>query len=133
MIENRWPKSPHRAGKSALVVLVALLACTLAACGSTASPNKTATSGGSVAGSVIVIQNFAFSPGRLTVKPGETVTVTNKDSVTHTLTSESGLFNTGNVPAHSSMHFTAPTKPGTYQYRCSIHQFMTGTIVVSSS
>jgi plastocyanin len=98
-----------------------------------AGTTKGASPAGHVADSEIVIQNFAFSPNQLEVKPGQSVTVTNKDSVTHTLTSDSGLFNTGNIPGNSSIHFNAPTKPGTYEYRCSIHQFMTGTIVVSSS
>jgi plastocyanin len=67
----------------------------------------------------------------ISVKPGASVTVTNKDSVTHTLTSSTGAFNTGNIAGGASAHFTAPMKAGKYTYRCDIHQYMTGTVVVS--
>ena len=80
----------------------------------------------------ITIQNFAFSPTDLTVAPGATVTVTNKDQVTHTLTATKGGFDTGDIPAGQSKTFTAPKTPGTYPYICSIHQYMSGTLVVSS-
>src|SRR5437764_12123039 len=40
----------------------------------------------------VTIQNFAFSPQTLTVAPGTTVIWTNKDSVNHTVTSDSGAW-----------------------------------------
>jgi plastocyanin len=117
------------------VVLVGVaLAISLTACSSGSSPGASATttpSSGAVSTDAITIQNFAFHPSTITVKPGASVSVTNKDSVTHTLTSTSGAFTTGNLPGGQTMHITVPTKPGTYTYRCSIHQYMTGTIVVS--
>jgi plastocyanin len=116
-----------------LPVLSALLisSCLLAACSSGGSPK--ATSGSPTSGTEIVISNFAFTPDNLTVHPGAVVSVQNKDQVTHTLTSDSSSFMTGNIPGGTTAHFTAPKNPGTYKYRCSIHQFMTGTIVVSST
>ena len=72
-----------------------------------------------------------FSPMSATVAPGATVTVTNKDSVTHTLTATKGQFDTGDIAGGQSKTFTAPMKPGTYSYICNIHQYMMGTIVVS--
>ncbi len=72
-----------------------------------------------------------FAPATLTVKPGATVKVTNTDQVTHTLTATKGGFDTGNISAGQSKTFTAPKTPGRYTYICSIHQYMTGTIVVS--
>jgi plastocyanin len=76
---------------------------------------------------------FAFHPSSLTVKPGATVTVHNEDSVTHTLTDKANpkLFNTGDLSPGKTMTFKAPTKPGSYPYFCQIHQYMTGTLVVS--
>ncbi len=53
------------------------------------------------------------------------------DQVTHTLTASKGEFNTGDIPPGQSKTFTAPTVPGRYAYICSIHQYMSGTIVVS--
>lgn len=78
----------------------------------------------------ITIHNFAFQPAHDTVAAGEKVTVVNKDSVTHTLTSTTGAFNTGDIGPGASKTFTAPSKAGTYDYRCNIHQFMTGTLIV---
>jgi plastocyanin len=72
-----------------------------------------------------------FSPMSDTVAPGATISVTNTDAVTHTLTSTDGAFTTGNVGPHQTKTFKAPTKPGTYSYICAIHQYMMGTIKVS--
>jgi plastocyanin len=126
------PSGPRQARRSLTgVVLGAALALTLAACSSGATPTTTGASGTRATGDSITIKNFAFSPQTLTVSPGAVVSVTNKDSVTHTLTSETGVFNTGDVAPGSTEHFTAPTTPGTYHYRCNIHQFMTATLRVS--
>lgn len=79
----------------------------------------------------IVIDNFAFSPANLTVRPGQTVTVVNHDSVTHTLTASSGAaFDTGAVNPGKSATITAPTTPGAYPYVCTIHASMHGTLTV---
>jgi plastocyanin len=79
---------------------------------------------------VIVIRNFMYAPMKLTVEPGATVKVENKDLVDHTLTALDGKFNTGNIAPNKSKRFRAPKKPGTYRYRCSIHQFMKGSLIV---
>jgi plastocyanin len=120
-----------------VAVLLLGAGISLAACssGSTSSPSttaagSTATSGGS-GSDAIAIQNFAFAPDSLTVAPGATVTVTNHDQVAHTVTAVKGAFNTGNILPSQSKTFTAPNTPGTYAYICSIHQYMTGTLVVS--
>ncbi|WP_232248533.1 cupredoxin domain-containing protein [Streptacidiphilus rugosus] len=79
----------------------------------------------------ITISNFAFQPGDLTVAPGATVTVVNHDSTAHTVTaSGGGGFDTGHINGGASGTFTAPTKPGSYPYICTIHQFMHGTLTV---
>ena len=71
-----------------------------------------------------------FMPMSLSVSPGATVKVTNKDSATHTLTATGDQFNTGNITQNQTKTFKAPSKPGTYHYICNIHQYMMGTIVV---
>jgi plastocyanin len=113
------------------VVLLAAGALLLAACGT--SPAKSGTSAVTApqsTGDHITISNFMFSPMTLSVKPGQTVTVTNKDSATHTLTATGNQFNTGDVTENQTKSFTAPTKPGTYHYICDIHQYMMGTLIV---
>jgi plastocyanin len=65
------------------------------------------------------------------VAPGTKITVTNHDSATHTVT-ETGnkAFDTGDIGNGQTATFTAPTTPGTYNYICSIHTYMKGTLVV---
>jgi plastocyanin len=112
------------------VVAAALL---LAACSSGGSGSGSAapsTSASAKQTSAISISNFMFDPMAASVQPGATISVTNKDSVTHTLTATGGQFNTGSIGANQTKTFTAPTKPGTYHYICNIHQYMMGTIVV---
>ena len=87
-------------------------------------------SASSTAAAQIVIDNFAFSPAALTVHPGQTVTVVNHDSTTHTLTSSGGKFDTGPLTPGQSATFTAPATAGVYPYVCSIHASMHGTLTV---
>ena len=109
-------------------VTVALLLSTLA--GSAVIGGNAYASSSKAKSYSITISNFSFMPMQLKVTPGATIKVTNKDSVTHTLTSTNGKFNTGNIRHNQTKSFTAPDKPGTYHYMCNIHQYMTGTIIV---
>ncbi len=77
----------------------------------------------------VTIQNFAFNPGSLTVPVNTTVTWTNKDGTIHTVTSDTGVFNSGNLSANGTFSFKF-TAAGTYMYHCAIHTYMTGTIIV---
>jgi plastocyanin len=118
-----------------LILILVLAACSSS---SSASATPSATATGSSAGQktgttdTIVIKNFMFSPDSLTIAPGAVVTVKNEDSVTHTLTdkTDQSAFNTGPVGANQTKTFKAPDKPGSYAFFCTIHQFMTGTLVV---
>jgi plastocyanin len=76
-----------------------------------------------------MIMDFAFS-GPASVDPGATVTVTNHDSETHSLTADgAGGFDVDVAPG-SSKTFTAPTKAGSYAYHCNFHSNMHGTLTV---
>jgi plastocyanin len=79
----------------------------------------------------VTIAGFAYSPEPLQVKPGETVSVSNNDDASHTVTSATGgQFESGNVAHDQKVTFTAPTQPGTYNYICKYHPRMHGTLVV---
>ncbi len=80
---------------------------------------------------VITIAGFAFGPASLTVPAGATVMVVNQDGANHTVLAMDGSFDTGNIAGKATGMFTAPSKPGSYPYKCAIHPFMTGTLVVS--
>ena len=93
-----------------------------------ASADKSTAS--SATGTHITISNFVFIPMALTVSPGATISVTNKDSATHTLTATNGQFNTGDVTQNQTKTFRAPMQAGTFDYICDIHQYMMGSITV---
>jgi plastocyanin len=120
-----------RIATGVLVLAGALLFVALGGGSESVAPGSSVSSGSS-AGTSISISNFMFSPMNMTVQPGATISVTNKDSATHTLTASGpGGFNTGNISHNQTKTFRAPMKPGTYQYICNIHQYMMGTIKVS--
>jgi plastocyanin len=76
----------------------------------------------------VSIDNFTFSPASLTVKVGDTVTWTNRDDIPHTIVS-AGKFRSKALDTDNSFSFTF-TSAGDYQYFCSLHPHMTGTIKV---
>jgi plastocyanin len=81
----------------------------------------------------VEIENFAFSPKALTVKPGATITVTNRDVAEHTMTSDDGSsFDTQLIGKDQTVELTAPTRPGTYDFHCTPHPNIKGTLVVES-
>lgn len=80
----------------------------------------------------VTIVDFAFDPGSVTVTAGSTVTWTNNGAVAHTVTSDSGAFDSGSLDPGATFSQTFDT-PGTFAYFCSIHPNMTGTITVTEA
>jgi plastocyanin len=80
----------------------------------------------------IVLDQFSFGPQRVTVKAGTTVTWTNDDDIPHTVASSTKLFKSKALDTSDKFSFTFTT-PGVYEYFCSIHPHMTGTIVVETA
>ena len=80
----------------------------------------------------VQIGDGTFSPARLTVAVGDTVTWTNADSSPHTVTSEDGTFDSGNLDEGQVFSHTFTT-PGTFAYRCEYHSDMTATVVVEAT
>jgi len=85
----------------------------------------------------IEIKDFAFSSPdfdfdtlTLHVNPGDTVVWTNKDSVQHTVTSDSGSeLNSQYLSKGSSYSHTFITE-GEFDYHCKPHPYMKGKIIV---
>lgn len=92
------------------------------------TPTPTATA---VPGPVVDadIRGFAFVPQAITVTVGTTVRWTNYDSAPHTVTSRTGLFDSGTLQRHNTFERRFDV-PGTYDYYCTIHPSMTGTVNV---
>ena len=78
----------------------------------------------------IEIKDFAFNPQRITVKSGQKITWINHDEEPHTVVSVGKKFpRSSALDTDQEFSITAGT-PGTYEYFCSVHPKMTGTIVV---
>ncbi len=92
------------------------------------TPAPTAAAGGG--SGAVTLAGFAFSPSSLTVKAGTTVTWTNHDGVTHTVTADGGSFDSGHLASGATFSRTFATA-GTFSYHCAIHPSMTGTITVT--
>jgi plastocyanin len=82
--------------------------------------------------SVVKIDNFTFSPQRLVVKAGTTVTWTNADDIPHTVAASGKEFRSKALDTDDKFSFMF-MKPGSYTYFCSLHPHMTGTIVVEDA
>ena len=95
-----------------------------------ASTNSTPTSTESSV-TKVSIKGFAYSPTTLAVKKGTTVTWTNEDTATHTVTSDSGSelqsksLSKGDTFSHT---FSAS---GTFDYHCAPHPSMKASIIVT--
>lgn len=66
------------------------------------------------------------------VSVGITVKWINKDDVYHTVTSSGGLFDSGHIAAGEIYEYTFDSA-GTYDYVCTLHSGMTGTVIVGES
>ncbi len=90
------------------------------------------TSAPSPEGVAADIVDLDFEPPRLTVAPGTVVTWTNRGQLPHTVTAVDGSYDSGFLQAGDifSMEFT---EPGTYEYLCTLHPTMVGTVVVEAA
>jgi plastocyanin len=127
----------------------------IAACSGSGSLTGTSMPGGTSgnAGATVTVQDFSYSPATVTVKVGTTVQWVNNGPSAHTVTSDSGVWDSGVLSAPSSAmgstgYGTAAgstsggafqrtfTQAGTYPYHCTIHPptlypNFRGTVVVT--
>ena len=80
----------------------------------------------------VEIKNFRFDPDAITVPAGTTVIWTNQDSTPHTVTSTSGLFDSGVMDQGENFSYVFQD-PGTYDYYCLIHPYMKAKVIVTPS
>ena len=81
----------------------------------------------------VPIENFAY--GEATVRAGESLTWTNVDGVGHTVTEGArgraeGRFDSGYVAPGGSFKLEFD-EPGRFSYTCTLHSFMSGTVIVT--
>jgi plastocyanin len=73
------------------------------------------------------VQNMAFNPSSIQIHAGDTVKWINMDSVQHQIKGDT--FDSGPLNQNGVFEYTF-NQPGTYNYICSIHPSMKGTITV---
>nr|WP_158817352.1 cupredoxin family copper-binding protein [Methylocapsa sp. S129] len=78
----------------------------------------------------ISIDNFAFAPAVLTVKPGATVTFENHDDIPHLVVAVDGKYRSKALDTNDKFSI-AFDKPGEYAYFCGLHPHMKGKIIVA--
>jgi plastocyanin len=76
------------------------------------------------------ISGMTFNPSTITVKSGTTIKWTNMDGVAHTVTSDSGEFDSGSMGDGVTFSWTFST-PGTFAYHCAFHSGMKAKVVVN--
>jgi plastocyanin len=129
-----------------LTLMLACLALGLVACGGDdddnggggggATTSEQPAAGGGGGGVKVSLKNIQFNPKDVTVKPGETITFTNDESIPHDVHKESGPggdFSSGPDGGlqQGDTFKLKLNKPGTYQYVCHVHApGMAGTVTV---
>lgn len=78
----------------------------------------------------VIMQNNSFSKTSLTIAKGTTVTWTNNDYTTHTVTADDNSFNSGDIAAGQSFKKTF-NEQGTFPYHCIHHSTMKATVVIN--
>jgi plastocyanin len=77
----------------------------------------------------VVMTGSSFAPLTMTVARHTTITWRNDDGMTHTATSDNGLWNTGDITAGASKTVVLDSA-GTFPYHCIYHSGMNGSITV---
>ena len=77
----------------------------------------------------VTMDGVAFVPPKLSVLRGDTVIWVNKDPFPHTATAADRSFDSGEIGAGKSGKVVVK-KAGTFEYVCTLHPTMKGTLVV---
>jgi len=121
----------HRFSFAAATALALIAIWSLSSCSGNSNPTSSGGGGTPPPKNAVDISGFAFKPASITIKAGVTLTWTNKDGATHTVTSDNGAFtSSGDLATGETYQFTFMTA-GTYPYHCAIHPAMKGTVTVT--
>jgi plastocyanin len=77
----------------------------------------------------VAIHDESFEPKSIHIAPGTTVAWVNRGTHDHTVTSQDGNWDSGEIGPDGT-YSARFKKPGTYHYLCDLHEGMQGTIVV---
>ncbi len=83
------------------------------------------------ASNLVTITSAGYQPSTMQVKVGDIVTWANKDTASHTVTSDTaGLFDSGPISQGATFKFTF-SQAGTFTYHSTSDPSMTGTVTVT--
>lgn len=130
--------------KTIKILLIGCLIALATACGQAESPSDTSTTerdpgtasatatSEASAGTAptITISGMEFGEP-ITVPPGALISVANADRAEHSVTSRTPDRFDVHVDGNQKATFTAPTEPGTYEFFCTYHPNMTGSLIVA--
>jgi plastocyanin len=116
-----------RGGWQAIAVVA--VACGLMMAGIGGAGAATGPSATSSRAANVEIENFLFSPAKLTIAKGSSVAFSNASTASHTAT-RAGTFDTGTIKPGKSVSVRFKQK-GSFPYHCEIHPQMRGKIVVN--
>jgi plastocyanin len=78
----------------------------------------------------VTIENFAYDPSCFKASAASTITIENKDSVTHTFSID-GTQVDATINGLETFNGESPgLAPGSYDFYCKLHPTMTGTLIV---
>ena len=86
--------------------------------------------GGPTVTTSVSMTGLAFTPSAIQVSPGATLTFTNNDATNHNVTFDNNSATTIADFSTGSRTTIAPAAAGTYNYRCTIHAGMNGSVKV---
>jgi plastocyanin len=81
-------------------------------------------------GVMISIRSFCFTPTILRIRPGQTVTWTNRDGFPHTVIGANAVWGSFGALGHREQVTYRFPRPGVYPYVCTFHPGMVGAVVV---
>jgi plastocyanin len=84
---------------------------------------------GDVSGEIDIV-DFGYQPASYEVSAGTTVTWTNVGNAPHTVTFDDGNVDSGRLAAGEAFEHTFESE-GTFEYLCTIHPQMRGTLTVA--
>jgi plastocyanin len=84
------------------------------------------------ADTTIAVEDFRFAPETHVVLPGDTVSFLNTGAASHNIVASDGSFNTS-ILHPGDRSFAIPIGSASVTYSCSLHENMTGTIIVQGA
>lgn len=139
LTQKKYLATPFSAGGLLTVTVIGfLIGGSLVGLTSGSTVSNLLGSKAELAGAITIVKGAShsdnqqfYAPATITVVIGKNNTVTwfNADDTVHTVTSDQGLFDSGNFNTGTKWSYTF-VQPGTYSYYCTVHPFMKGIVVV---